>query len=78
METAAVQEKTLTPYSLIKQRAKERGQTLGDIARVAGTTRMAITHVASGRSKSKRLRLAICNELQLHPGELGWDNIYVN
>ena len=66
-----------TPHEIIKRRAKERGITYGEIAIIAGTTRMAISQVVHGRSRSRRLRRVICNELQIHPYELGWTNIYV-
>ena len=65
------------PHDIIKRRATERGITYGNIARIAGTTRMAISHVVRGTSRSRRLRRVICNELQIHPYELGWTNIYV-
>ena len=70
--------KALAGYLLIARRAKELGVTLGDIARIAGTTRGAISQAAHGQLRSRRLRRAICNELRLHPDELGWNNVHVN
>ena len=65
------------PHEIVKRHAKELGITYGDIAVIAGTTRMAISHVVHGKSRSRRLRRVICNELQIHPHVLGWTNIYV-
>mgnify|MGYP001587400847 FL=1 len=62
-------------HRVIKQASREKGIPLRVLASIAGTTRMAISHVIAGTSQSRRLRRVICNELDLDPSEFGWRNI---
>lgn len=62
-------------HRAIKQASHEKGISLSAIATIAGTTRMAISHVVRGTSRSRRLRRVLCNELNLDPLKLGWNNI---